>query len=60
MKVLSGVPENYCHLRIYRIYVGMHSRSENENYDHYKDYGGREITVCSQWSGKDGFSDCPQ
>lgn len=50
-----GLPDKYCKLRIYRIYAGMHSRCENENCDHYKDYGGRGITVCSQWSGKDGF-----
>lgn len=55
MKKFSGVPDKYCHLRIYRIYVGMHSRCENENCDHYKDYGGRGISVCSQWSGNDGF-----
>ena len=35
MKEFSGVPDKYCHLRIYRIYVGMHSRCENENCDHY-------------------------
>lgn len=55
MKKLFGVPDKYCHLRIYRIYKGMHTRCENENRDCYKDYGGRGISVCSQWSGSDGF-----
>lgn len=55
MKKLSGVPDKYCHLRIYRIYVGMHTRCENINRSCYKDYGGRGISVCTQWSGCNGF-----
>ena len=55
MKKYSGVPENYSKTRIFRIFNGMHTRCENNNCDHYKDYGGRGITVCKEWSGKDGF-----
>lgn len=33
----------------------MHSRCENPNHINYKNYGGKNITVCEQWSGKDGF-----
>ena len=55
MKSLTGVPEKYSHLRIYKIFVGMHSRCEIPTNTHYENYGGRGITVCSEWCGKDGF-----
>lgn len=54
-KELSGVPEKYSNLRIYKIFVGIHSRCELETNTHYENYGGRGITVCDEWSGKDGF-----
>ena len=28
----------------------MHYRCENENHQQYKDYGGKGITVCDEWS----------
>lgn len=28
----------------------MHYRCENENHPQYKDYGGKGITVCNEWS----------
>lgn len=55
MKEYSGVPDNYSSTRLFRIFVGMHTRCENKNSTHYKDYGGRGISVCKEWSGKDGF-----
>lgn len=39
--------------RIYRIYYGMLSRCYNANGNHFKDYGGRGITVCAEW--RNGF-----
>lgn len=51
----SGVPKNYSNTRLFRIFVGMHTRCENPKHIHYKSYGGRGISVCPQWSGKDGF-----
>ena len=33
----------------------MHSRCENEKHIGYPNYGGRGISVCDEWSGKDGF-----
>ena len=50
-----GLPEKYCKLRLYRIYICMHTRCENQNHINYEKYGGRGITVCNEWSGKDGF-----
>lgn len=52
---MFGVPDKYSKLRIYRIFVGMHSRCEHISNTHYENYGGRGISVCKEWSGKDGF-----
>lgn len=40
---------------LYVTYHGMHSRCERESHPSYKNYGGRGISVCKEWSGKDGF-----
>lgn len=39
--------------RIYRIWSHMKTRCFNSNDDHFKDYGGRGITMCDEW--KDSF-----
>lgn len=36
-------------------YYSMHFRCENPNHKYYKHYGGRGITVCDEWSGKEGL-----
>lgn len=41
--------------RLYWIYISMVQRCENENHVHYKDYGGRGITICENWKGKSGI-----
>lgn len=38
-----------------QVYSSMHTRCENPNHTHYKHYGGRGITVCAEWSGKEGL-----
>lgn len=40
---------------LYRAYVAMHNRCENKLNDNYCHYGARGISVCEEWSGKDGF-----
>lgn len=44
---------NYKHglsdTRVYRIWANMISRCTNKKTDHYKDYGGRGISVCPEW-----------
>lgn len=35
--------------RLYRIWCGMKQRCNNPNHKRYKDYGGRGITICSEW-----------
>lgn len=39
--------------RLYRIWSGMKQRCHNPNCHNYNDYGGRGITVCTEW--KDNF-----
>lgn len=41
--------------RLYKIWDGMHYRCENPNAGSYKNYGGRGITVCPDWTGGEGF-----
>ena len=40
---------------LYGTYQSMHTRCENSNHKYYKHYGARGITVCEEWSGKEGF-----
>lgn len=35
--------------RPYHIWVGMKQRCYNPHNDHYKNYGGRGITICNEW-----------
>lgn len=55
LKEIYDIPNKYSHLRIYKIYIGIHSRCERENHANYNNYGGRGISVCEEWSGKQGF-----
>lgn len=40
--------------RLYGVWRGMKKRCYCRNHPHFKDYGGRGITVCAEW--KDDFS----
>ena len=41
--------------RLFRIWRGMHYRCEDPKCKRYKDYGGRGIFVCEDWSGEKGL-----
>lgn len=41
--------------RLYNIWSGMHYRCENPNASSFVHYGGRNIKVCREWSGENGF-----
>jgi len=42
--------------RLYRIWKAMRNRCNNSNNLRYKDYGGRGITICPEWTDKlNGF-----
>lgn len=43
--------------RLYRIYAGMHQRCRNPNSPGYKDYGGRGVAVCPEWTEYIPFRD---
>ena len=38
------------HTRLFKIWSGMHERCERPKHTHFKDYGGRGIVVCDEWS----------
>lgn len=38
-----------CYTTLYRVWSDMKQRCYNLNNKHYKDYGGRGITVCDRW-----------
>lgn len=40
---------------LYSTYIAMHERCERKTRNNYPNYGGKGITVCAEWSGKDGF-----
>lgn len=40
---------------LYHSFYSMHARCEKESHASYKNYGGRGIKVCDEWSGKDSF-----
>jgi len=39
----------------YQAWEGLIQRCTNPRSPFFADYGGRGITVCAQWTGKDGF-----
>lgn len=41
--------------RIHKEWRGILHRCKNPSASHYENYGGRGISVCDEWSGKDGF-----
>ena len=41
--------------KFYKTLENMKSRCLNPNHNAYKNYGGRGITICDRWLGKDGF-----
>ncbi len=54
-----GSPGNYRHgmakTSEYQIWSGMIKRCTSKNCRAYKNYGGRGISVCPEWSGPGGF-----
>lgn len=42
--------------RLFSIWKGMNRRCKNKEYTKYKNYGGRGISVCEEWTGESGFS----
>lgn len=51
-KEYKGAPKTHgaSRTKLYRVYRGMLQRCNNPNTVHYKNYGGRGITVCARWA----------
>lgn len=43
------------HTKLTRTYANMITRCYNPKYKYYSSYGGRGISVCSEWTGIDGI-----
>lgn len=41
--------------KLYGILRMVKKRCTDKEYEHYKNYGGRGITLCEEWSGEEGF-----
>lgn len=41
--------------RLYKVWSGMRGRCNNPNHHSYKNYGGRGISICDEWSVFDKF-----
>jgi hypothetical protein len=41
--------------KMFNAYVNMKTRCYNHNYYLFKNYGGKGITICDEWLGKNGF-----
>ena len=58
LKKLNGNPTHReIHTRLYRIWGNMCNRCLNYNNPAWDDYGGRGITVCSEWKKYENFRD---
>lgn len=51
-KVIRAISERelYMDKRLWKIWSGMHERCELQSHTHFKDYGGRGISVRDEWS----------
>lgn len=54
-KADAGIEGKRIEDELYVVYHGMHSRCERKSHSSYENYGGRGVSVCEEWSGKDGF-----
>lgn len=51
----AGIKDKIQEDELYITYCGMHNRCERKSHPSYVNYGGRGISVCQEWSGKEGF-----
>ena len=54
-KILSHKTHGLSNTKLYACWHSMIERCFNPNSKAYRNYGGRGISVCDEWTGKDGF-----
>lgn len=45
----NNITHGLSHTRLYTIWCGMKERCYNSNSTNYQHYGGKKITICSEW-----------
>ena len=45
---------------LYHTWANMHGRCNRKSHHAYHNYGGRGISVCDRWSGRDGYANFVQ
>ena len=54
IKKSRDVKHGFSHTRLHGIWIGMRQRCFNMNNSEYHNYGARGISVCEEWTGKNG------
>lgn len=54
-KPSNNIKHNMSSTIIYKKYISMKKRCFDKKQQNYKYYGGKGITICNEWLGKDGF-----
>lgn len=49
LRKINATKHSLARTRLYRIYNCMRNRCYDKKHTHYKNYGGRGITVCNDW-----------
>lgn len=49
------IKHNMNETKIYSVYHNIKDRCLNKNCHAYKNYGGRNISICDEWLGENGF-----
>lgn len=49
------IKHNKTHTKLYSVYHNMKDRCFNKNNHTYHNYGGKNVTICNEWLGEDGF-----
>lgn len=46
---------NKCKTKLYSLYLAIKKRCYNKNSENYKWYGNKDIKICKEWLGEEGF-----
>ena len=54
-RYISTTPQRYT--RLYRIWLNMRNRCNNQRCEQYESYGGRGISICEEWDSFEAFEE---